>query len=75
MSRELNFTGWWQGDAEYICDECGRSEEFPFDSEDVDSKAHRAELRKRGWNVTKVGGEWRDFCCEKCRNEYIKTHG
>ena len=58
MSRELNFTGWWQGD-----------------SEDVDSKAHRAELRKRGWNVTKVGGEWRDFCCEKCRNEYIKKHG
>lgn len=74
MSRELNFSGWWEGDAQYFCDECGKHEDFLFDSEDIDSKAHRAELRKEGWITTKVGGQWKDFCSEKCRNSYIKKH-
>lgn len=74
MSRELDFSGWWQGDAVYYCDNCRRSEEFPFDSEDIDSKAHRAELRKKGWICTKVKDEWKDFCCEKCRNQFIKKN-
>lgn len=74
MSRDLEFTGWWQGDAVYSCDNCGCSEAFVFDSEDIDSKAHRAELRKRDWIFTKVEGEWKDFCCEKCRNDYIKKN-
>lgn len=77
MSRELNFTGWWEGDAVYYCDECGKhSRDFPFDNPDIDSKAHRSELRKTdGWITTKVGGEWHDFCGEKCRNDFIKKHG
>lgn len=74
MSRDLDFSGWWQGDAVYSCDNCHQSEEFPFDSEDIDSKAHRAELHKKGWISTKVNGEWKDFCCERCRNEYIKKN-
>jgi hypothetical protein len=74
MSRDLEFTGWWEGDAVYSCDCCGKSEPFAFDSEDIDSKAHRAELRKRGWNFCKVDGEFRDFCSERCRNQYIRNN-
>jgi MYM-type zinc finger with FCS sequence motif len=74
MSRELEFTGWWEGNTVYSCDNCHQSEEFPFDSEDIDSRAHRTELRKKGWNCTKVNGEWKDFCSEKCRNDYIKKN-
>ena len=45
MSRELEFSGYWEGD----------------------------ELREKlGWITTKVDGEWYDFCCERCRNEFIK---
>ena len=55
------------------CDCCGKDISFPFDSEDIDSKAHRKELRERlGWITTKVDGEWHDFCCEACRNKYIR---
>lgn len=75
MARELNFDGYWEGDAVYSCDECGKeSQRFRFDSEDVGSREHRAELRKRGWITTKVNDEFKDFCCEKCRNSYINKH-
>ena len=76
MSRELDFDGWWIGDAVYTCDcpGCGNSESFRFDSEEIDSKEHRRFLRKqRGWITTMVDGEWKDFCCEACRNKYIRT--
>lgn len=74
MSRDLEFSGWWEGEAVYSCDNCHQSEGFPFDSEEIDSKGHRSELHKKGWICTKVKGEWKDFCCEQCRNEYIKKH-
>ncbi|MBQ4120677.1 MAG: hypothetical protein IJD35_01545 [Clostridia bacterium] len=75
MSRELEFTGWWEGDAVYRCDHCGNEESFEFDSEDIDSKEHRAILRReKGWITTKVNGQWKDFCCERCRNQYIINH-
>ena len=41
MSRELEFSGYWEGDAVYSCDNCGAQQSFPFDSEDVGSKEHR----------------------------------
>lgn len=47
MSRELEFDGWWEGRAVYSCDCCHKTESFRFDSEDIDSKAHRKELRER----------------------------
>lgn len=74
MSRDLDFTGWWEGNAVYSCDNCHKSEEFPFDSEDIDSRAHRAELRKKGWVFTKVDGEFRDFCGYDCRDSFIRKH-
>jgi hypothetical protein len=30
MSRELEFTGYWEGDAVYSCDCCHQSHSFPF---------------------------------------------
>ena len=61
--RDLEFSGYWEGEAVYSCDCCGKDVSFPFDSEDIDSKAHRKELRERlGWITTKVDGEWHDFC-------------
>lgn len=53
--RDLEFSGYWEGEAVYSCDCCGKDVSFPFDSEDIDSKAHRKELRERlGWITTKV---------------------
>lgn len=73
MSRELEFDGYWEGEAVYSCDCCGHSERFRFDSDEIDSKKHRAELRtKKGWITTKVNDEWKDFCSENCRNKYIR---
>lgn len=74
MSRELDFDGWWQGDAVYNCDcpGCHDKETYRFDSEEIDSKSHRADMRKKGWITTKVEGEWKDFSSEACRNKYIR---
>ena len=58
--RDLEFSGYWEGEAVYSCDCCGKDVSFPFDSEDIDSI------------TTKVDGEWHDFCCEACRNKYIR---
>ncbi len=75
MARELRFDGYWEGDALYSCDCCQREERFRFDSDDIDSKAHRAKLRnKKGWITTKVDDIWRDFCSEKCRNQFIRKN-
>lgn len=74
MSRELEFDGWWEGKAIYSCDCCQNSESFRFDSEEIDSKAHRAELRKRGWVTAKVNGQWKDFCVDRCRDKYIRNN-
>ena len=73
MARELEFDGYWEGEAVYSCDCCGTSERFRFDSDNVDSKSHRAELHKnKGWITTKVNDQWKDFCGENCRNKYIR---
>lgn len=75
MSRELDFDGYWTGDAIYSCDcpGCTAEESYRFETSEVDSKEHRRELRQeKGWLTTKVDGEWKDFCCEACRNKYIR---
>lgn len=74
MSRELEFDGYWEGNTVYSCDCCQKTKKFRFDSEDeAFSKAHRQALRDAGWIATKVNGQWKDFCCESCRNKYIRT--
>jgi len=74
MSKELVFDGWWEGKEVFTCDNCGREKGFLFDSEDVGTKEHKAELRKQGWVFTQVNGLWKDFCCERCRNQYIRKN-
>ena len=74
--KDTQFTGWWEGDVNYYCDECGKCVSIPFtDKEEAnDYKEHKNVLRDKGWESTKVKGEWNDFCCEKCRNDYIRKH-
>lgn len=76
MSRDLEFDGWWTGEAVYTCDcpGCVKEASFRFDSEDEnDAKEHRRLLRKKhGWITTMVNGQWKDFCSEACRNKYIR---
>ena len=74
MGRDLEFDGWWEGEAVYTCDCCHKEERFRFDSEDIDSNLHRQELRRKGWILTKVNGQWKDFCGETCRNNYIRAN-
>lgn len=49
MGRDLEFDGWWEGEAVYTCDCCHKEERFRFDGEDIDSNLHRQELRRKGW--------------------------
>lgn len=77
MARELEFDGFWEGNACYSCSCCGSTVKFRFDSEEEakDARKHRKELReKHGWITTKVNGVWNDFCSEKCRNKYIRNN-
>lgn len=54
------------------CDRCTQEVEFEFENNTPDYKSVQNEIRKLGWLSCKVQGKWRDFCCEKCRNEFIK---
>lgn len=75
MSKELQFDGHWEGETIYSCDCCGKKEKFRFECEDdLDYKTMQAELRKKGWIFTKVNERWKDFCSEKCRNEFIRKN-
>lgn len=76
MRDELEFDGFWEGATPYRCDCCGKVEKFRFDSKDeaFDSKKHRKILRERGWLTTKVNDQWKDFCSEECRNQYIRSN-
>ena len=71
--RDLEYPGYWEGEAVYSCDCCGKDVSFPFDSEDIDSKAHRKELLERlEWITTQMDGEWHAFCCAACQNKNIR---
>ena len=43
--RDLEFSGYWEGEAVYSCECCGKDVSVPCYSEAIDSKAHRNELR------------------------------
>ena len=76
MARDLEFDGYWEGDAVYSCDQCGKTERFRFDGEDdaKNYKRYRAELRKLGWQAVKVNGALKDFCGYVCRDSYIRNN-
>lgn len=75
--RELVFDGWWEGDVEFTCDNCGKTVKFRFDDEESarNVSGQRNALRhKRNWRFDRVNGTYVDACSEKCRIEYIKKH-
>ena len=77
MRDDLEFDGWWEGIATYRCDNCGKAVRFRFDSEESakNYRRHRRILKEdEHWLFTQVDGKWKDFCCEKCRNEYIRKN-
>lgn len=77
MSRSLEFDGWWEGEVVFSCDHCHKEMKFRFDDEESakNAKEQREFLKNnQGWIMTKIGGIWHDFCCESCRNEYIKSN-
>ena len=45
-----------------------------FDNIGKDFKSFQKKLFGMGWKSAQVFGEWHDFCCEDCRNEYIKNN-
>ena len=49
-----------------ICDECGNTKTFDI----CDFYEINQELREHGWIVTKIKGEWVDFCSHECKNQY-----
>ena len=60
MDKEV---GWGsthgEGDIFPTCKTCGKGRQLPDE----------------GWVSRIINEEWHEFCCEKCRNDYIKKHG
>ncbi len=66
------------GEGEIVaqCDNCKNEakERYEFYDNDPDYGEYSKELRRNGWLSCKIHGSWFDFCCEKCRNTYIKNN-
>lgn len=62
------------GEIVCTCDTCSSEERFDFDNNYPDFRKVQDELKEIGWMPCKVNGKWHDFCCEKCRNAYIKEN-
>ncbi len=77
MSRETNFTGWWEGEVEITCDCCGKKHiRFQCTCED-DFKNYareKAAKKKEGWVTTKVNGHYFEFCGFDCRDKFIRNN-
>lgn len=73
MSKEIEWSELYGvGTIVCTCDNCSAEENFDFEDNNPNFKAVQSLLRSIGWVSCKVNGEWRDFCCERCRNGYIK---
>lgn len=74
MSKEID----WglvhgEGTINCICDNCGVVEDIDFD-DGPDFREAQDTIQDKGWVSTKIKGQWFDFCCEDCRNQYIREH-
>ncbi len=74
MSKEIE---WGEmhgcGDILCTCDGCGDEEAIPFE-DGPDFRSAQNELKAMGWRSTQIQGDWHDFCCEDCRNDYIRNN-
>lgn len=55
------------------CIECDYCREIDF-VEETDWIDVIELLKANGWRFKKIDGEWRDFCCEECRDKYMAEH-
>ena len=62
-----------EGDVICMCDQCNREHLVECDGA-PDFRLAQREIQEMGWMSLKIHGVWHDFCCEKCRNDYIKEH-
>ena len=75
MSKEVEWgLAYGEGQVVCSCDNCHSDERFDFEDNNPDYPECQRKLLFRGWVSTKFHGVWKDFCCETCRNEYIKSH-
>lgn len=76
MGKEVEW-GVIHGEGEIVCtcDACGDEYVLPFEYGQIDYREAQRAIEEEGWTSCQVNGEWHDFCCEKCRNDYIKKHG
>lgn len=77
MSRDTNFTGWWEGEVEITCDGCGKKHIVfkCFDENDFKNyDREKAAKKKEGWITTKVNGHLCEFCSYECRDQFIKKN-
>lgn len=63
-----------EGEIVCACDGCGDVETIDFYDNDVDFKEAQSYIKSLGWRSMQVNGEWQDFCCEDCRNKFIRDN-
>lgn len=51
------------------CDNCNQEKRVEFNTY-PNYKEVQQELRSMGWVSKKIDGEWKDFCCQECADEY-----
>lgn len=75
MSKDVEW-GVIHGEGTIVCtcDNCGYDEGYEFDCGYPDYREAQEYLIDCGWVSARILGEWHDFCCEECRNQFIKDN-
>ncbi len=75
MSKYVDWSPFYgEGDIVCECDQCGVEERFPFEDNYPDYAGAQKVLHEIGWQSMRSKGTWYDFCCEECRNRFIKEN-
>ena len=75
MSKEIEWgTAYGEGTVVCTCDHWHKEEGFDVEDNDPDYRGVQDQLYSMGWLSLKFRGKWYDFCCESCRNTFMKTH-
>lgn len=73
MSKDIDWsTTYGEGTIVCTCDNCHKEEEFDFEDNNPDYRSVQKQLFEKGWESLKISGIWYDFCCEECRNRFVK---
>lgn len=64
-----------EGTIECACDnlKCNTNFDYEFDNGYPDWKDCQDKLKTYGWISRKIDGEWYDFCCPECYQEYLSS--